>query len=292
MENRPRPAARFVILGASNVARAISTIVETARLCHDCDPLEILAAFGHGRSFGLTTRVAGRTLPAILHCRLWDALARGHGSGGLGPSASSWSSGLAPLPTSALVTDIGNDILYGVAPRQIARWVERCVVRLIERGADVAMTRLPLDSIHSLGEVRYWAARTVLFPRCKLELHAALDLAAELDARMVELARTLDVTLVEHERDWYGLDPIHIRMSQWRIAWHRAIGAAASRRAGGVAGGDGLNGSLNARSKPSSLLRWLRLKLLIPDIRWVLGIEQRREQPGLAFSDGTTISAY
>ena len=268
---RPEPTARFVILGASNVARGISTIVETARLCNGRNPLEIFTAFGHGRSYGLTTRVAGRTLPAIVQCRLWEELA--------GRAVQS------PLPTSALLTDIGNDILYGVEPLRIAMWIEHCLTLLMNLGARVAMTRLPMDSINSLGEARFRVARSVLFPSCRLELHAALQLAAELDVHISELARTHGAALVEHDRDWYGFDPIHIRMSHWRGAWHRAI--------------EGVHAlQLNDHAVPdsawprSSLRQWALLKLLAPDIRWICGFEQRREQPALSLQDRTSIWAY
>jgi len=58
----PNPSRRVVFLGASNVVRAISTIVETAELSWGL-PLDVLAACGHGRSYGRTSCVLGRSLP-------------------------------------------------------------------------------------------------------------------------------------------------------------------------------------------------------------------------------------
>ena len=65
------PACRLVLLGASNLTRGISTVVETAQNIHP-QPLEILAAAGLGRSYGLDSRVLGRKLPGIIHCELWE----------------------------------------------------------------------------------------------------------------------------------------------------------------------------------------------------------------------------
>ncbi len=93
---------RAVLLGASNLTRGISTVVETAQIV--CQrPLEILAAAGLGRSYGIDSRVLGRTLPGIVHCGLWNTLSQKR-----------------PIPTYALITDIGNDILYSVEVSQIA----------------------------------------------------------------------------------------------------------------------------------------------------------------------------
>src|SRR5262245_61538357 len=82
------PTCRIVLLGASNLTRGISTAVETAGTLLG-RPLEVLAAFGHGRSYGMSNCVLGRSLPGIVECGLWRSLAA-----------------LPPAPTSALVTDI------------------------------------------------------------------------------------------------------------------------------------------------------------------------------------------
>ena len=73
------------------------------RLLHDLRgvPLDILAALGHGRSYGSLSNVSGRVLPGITTCGLWER----------------WENSPA-LPTRALLTDIGNDLFYDVAGRK------------------------------------------------------------------------------------------------------------------------------------------------------------------------------
>src|SRR5205807_8069752 len=58
------PPRRVVVLGASNVSLGFGTIVETAARLWGA-PLDLLAAFGHGRSYGLRKSVLGRELPGI-----------------------------------------------------------------------------------------------------------------------------------------------------------------------------------------------------------------------------------
>ena len=67
------PLQRVVILGASNVIRNISTVLSTAELFRG-QPLDFLAAAGHGRSYGMTNCVLGRSLPALRTCAVWDSL--------------------------------------------------------------------------------------------------------------------------------------------------------------------------------------------------------------------------
>ncbi len=109
---------RVILLGASNVARGISVITETSRRLHG-RPLEIFAAFGRGRSYGRTSRFLGFELPGIAECGLWQSL-----------------SDRPPLATSALVTDIGNDLFYDHPLEQIVDWIDACLTRLSSIGAE------------------------------------------------------------------------------------------------------------------------------------------------------------
>jgi len=73
-----------------------------------------VAALGHGRSYGAHSKFVVRTLPGILQSGLWRHL-----------------ESLSTVPTRALVTDIGNDILYGFSAEQTLAWTARpwCVCR-------------------------------------------------------------------------------------------------------------------------------------------------------------------
>ena len=79
----PRPTQRIILLGASNLTRGLSIVIETARLLFATrdrpeqtsrGPLGVFAALGHGRAYGLPSRVLVRSLPSILDCGLWRAI--------------------------------------------------------------------------------------------------------------------------------------------------------------------------------------------------------------------------
>ena len=65
-------STRVVLLGASNLTRGISTVVGTARRLLGPMP-HVFVAYGHGRSYGVRSRVLIRGLPGILNCGLWPA---------------------------------------------------------------------------------------------------------------------------------------------------------------------------------------------------------------------------
>jgi hypothetical protein len=254
-------STRIVMLGASNLTRGISIIAETTRLLVP-GPREIVSALGHGRSYGLDTTVFGRWLPSILRCGMWASLAqRRHGK------------------TLALVTDIGNDILYGAAVETIAKWVEECFDRLAAVGATTVATELPVGNLAKLGPRRFHLLRTILFPRCRLTLADATERALDLNAQVSAAAKNRKIFLVPQRGDWFGFDPIHIRMRSYAGAWCEILSSF---------GGDGA-ARLQARG---SLRRWVALRSIVPHERRILGITQRRQQPARRLPDGTTIAFY
>jgi hypothetical protein len=255
------PRRRFILLGASNLARGLASVVTAA--CRTWgNPLDILAAIGHGRSYGNRSRVLGRSLPGILPCGLWRALAERE-----------------PTPSLALVTDIGNDIFYGAAVPQIAGWVGECIDRLQDARAQVIVTGLPVCNLDRVAPAHFAIMRRLLFPSCRLTLSGVKDCARELNGLVARQAQLRGVTLVEPEPVWYGFDPIHIRWHQQTTAW-KAILSAGNAAAPAVPG--------ERMVSP----RWINLPLLAPEQRWLLGFEQRRAQPCARLVGGSSLSLY
>jgi hypothetical protein len=256
----PAPQHRAIVLGASNVAIGIALVVETA--CRAWGrPLDVLAAVGHGRSYGKPSRVLARSLPGILQCALWEE----------------WRA-RAALPTAALLTDIGNDILFGAPPEQIADWVRDCLERLRPDCSRIVVTELPLASVERLGPRQYVALRTLIFPRSQITWEQALRRAELLNRYVLELAGEFDAAVVRPERNWYGLDPIHIHRRHRRQAWSNILTPWRTRHL--------------AAAPPKSWLEhavWWNVR---PKYRRLFGIEQHRAQPAVRLADGTCVSLY
>lgn len=254
------PSRRVVLLGASNLVSGLTTVVEAVRDAWG-RPLDILAAIGHGRSYGTRSRVLVRELPGIIECGLWDELSR-----------------RAPAPTAALVTDVGNDILYGATPGEIAGWVDECLARLGRITSQVVLTELPLDSLNRVGRLRFLLLRTLLFPTSRLTYETAIRRAHELNDMIRELSRLHGGRLFKPRSAWYDLDPIHIRRRFHREAWQAAFSCWDTVR---------------TRSYPRLSLRerW-RVRWWRPQRRWLCGVKQDQLQPAGTLHDGTTIALY
>jgi hypothetical protein len=254
---------RLVLLGASNLVRGLRDVLRAAAQAWE-GPLEVLGALGLGRSYGMRSRVLVRDLPPIAECGLWEELAR-----------------RPPLPTRALVTDVGNDVLYNAPVGRILEWVDACVRRLSDAGAEVVMTGLPLQRLQRLSAPGYALMRTVLFPfHGWLPLTEALDRARALDEGLQRLAAERGAVFVRPRPEWYGLDPIHVRPGAWGRAWRAILTAPEA---------DAPEPSTATAGKVPS---WLRCVTAPPQRQWLFGREHVRSQPVLTLAGGGDVSLY
>jgi hypothetical protein len=159
-----------VALGASNLTLGFETVLATARSAWGND-VEVMAALGYGRSYGAASTIAMRTLPGILQSGLWSELTR-----------------LPERPTRALITDVGNDILYGEAPAQILAWVEEAADRLRPHAEEVALTDLPVENIRRLSPAAFLFFRSLFFPPCRLRRHEVFERVEQVNAGLERLA--------------------------------------------------------------------------------------------------------
>ncbi|HRP62948.1 MAG TPA: hypothetical protein PK400_06630 [Phycisphaerales bacterium] len=256
--------ARIILLGASNLTRGVSAAIASAQRLLS-SPLDVYIAAGHGRSYGMASRILVRELPSILESRLWDALARQE-----------------RLPTYSLITDVGNDVMYGVPPAQIMQWVETCMNRLQAVSNAVVCAGLPLARLERVRPLQYLVARSVFFPTNRFTLTDSIARAKDVHAGLQALSTKHRTHFVELPQNWYGIDPIHIRRTQFSEAWSTILqpwkGDAAS--------------TWQEETTTTAIRRWLTIRTKSPD-RWrLLGMQRGRAQPCAVLQNGTRISLY
>ena len=248
------PRHRVVALGASNLTRGLQTVVATARSVWGSD-VEIVAALGHGRSYGAESAFLVRRLPAILQCGLWQRLESS-----------------AAVPTKALLTDVGNDILYGFTADQILAWIDEAAARLARVSGDVVITNLPMEGLRTLSPRKFHVVRSVFFPSCRLSQESVLATAERVNAGLAQVATHHRARFVHLVPSWYGFDPIHITPSHWQDAWQEILGVCCPFR--------------------PSHVEALRLYLTRPELQWLCGFEQRAPQTGRRLRRGARVWLY
>ena len=251
-----------ILLGASNLTYGFPLIVEslTSSLAA---PVALFAAHGHGRSYGIWSRVLGRRLPGIRGCTLWDDLAD------------------QPPPSErplALITDVGNDLLYGADPSTILSWVEECLQRLRALEAHLTITSLPVASVERMSGPRYHATRMLFFPSGGPDWPTMRRMVSELDAGLHDLASQYQGAVITPRQEWYGLDPIHVRRGHRIGAWREILSAWPE--------------TPSLSMQQPSVRRAVRLWRLRPAERTVFGRKQATQQPVVDAADRTTIWLY
>jgi hypothetical protein len=240
-------AERFVVLGASNVSRGLARLTATLR-ARAAGPGDLFVAAGHGRGYGVNTRVAWRRLPSILASGLWRALER---------------EGVAA--PAALVTDVGNELLYGLGVSAVATAVRDAVERLRDRGGRIVITGLPLAGIAGVGRVRYRLLRTLYVPGCLLSIGELKEAARWLDDELRAIATDTGATFIEQPADWYGFDALHVRRPLLDTFWRRVCDAWGLPVA-------------TARPQPS-LTEWAVLGSRAAEVRSLAGRTRLTRQP-------------
>lgn len=256
----PQPQ-RVVIMGASNVALSIGTIVET--LVNQFDqPLELLSAHGHGRSYGTETSVLGRRLPSILDCGLWKALDERD-----------------TCPAKVLITDIGNDLIYGQSVQNLMDWVRECLDRVERTQSEVVVTQLPVVNFDRITPRTFKLMKTLFFPSCDVELSEILSRAEKISEKLQSETEVRNVRFVEPQATWYGWDPIHVRRRFRSVAWPTILAFSHAQ-------------AVHATPRRLSFWQNARLKFLAPEYRVVFGFSQRKTQPTARLRDDSTVSFY
>ena len=254
------PPARVLLLGASNLRLGLADAVAAARGAFSARPVDVLAAVGFGRSYGVESGFLGRQLPAIADCGLWRRLDES-----------------TPAELFALLTDVGNDLGYGYAPDLVSSWVRVCLERLARRQAKVVVTLVPAGSLRRLGSVRFRLLRLVLFPTSRLRLEELVPRVEELNQRLVELAHRCGAVVVEPGAELYGVDRIHLR-PRGRLALLEAV----------VAGWLGTACTLH-RASAGDKLRSTKLR---PELSSFAGRQRRCPQPCGVLARGVPVSLF
>ncbi len=251
---------RLVVLGASNATLGLAQILAIAQSAWG-PPLDVIAALGHGRSYGQASTVMGRTLPSIVDCGLWDALAQ-----------------RPPLPTYVLITDIGNDIVYGHTADRILRWIDSCLERLSPLADRLIVTRLPILSLAAVSPGKFKIVRRLLFPGAKIDQNQAMDRAEAIDQELLSFSQSFGAYVVNPDPNWYGWDPIHIRRRYRSRAWRTMLGGW-------------FDGQPPSSAQPSRLLTF-RLLFARPNAWHQCGFSRQSRQPTYGRAGQLTLSLY
>lgn len=254
---------RLLCVGASNLARMALPLLAAAR-ARAGGPVEAHMALGRGRSFGVRSSLLGRGLDGIRDSALWPLL----------PTLPA----VPAVPTTAVLLDVGNDLLYGFSPPAILGWVDEVLQRLAAAASERHVVGLPLAAIDRLRPWQFRLVRSVLFPPSRLTFADARSMSQELHDGLRGLTARHGATFHELPLAWYGFDPVHVRRRCWRDATRAwlAVPSDAEEPSPPVAGS----------------LAQARFLFAAPNARTWFGRPQHGRQPARCWADGSSLSLW
>jgi hypothetical protein len=119
----------------------------------------------------------------------------------------------------------------------------------------------------------------MFFPQSRIGLEEISRRAIALDGEVERLARERGMHVVRHRGDWYGFDPIHLRLSLRRRAWREIL-----------RGWDADGRTIKRAGLGAARTAYLRTR--VPEWRRLFGFEQRGRKPTARFGAGTTVTLY
>lgn len=269
--------SRLLMIGASNVRRGLLCWMKIAMEMLP-RPIDFIVVAGHGRSYGVRNNVIGWSLPGI--------------------SNLDWSSHWSIADSTAryaILTDVGNDIMYGSEVNVLLRWVSTCIesISIADRAMIVG---LPIERAKRVRRGQFELFRKIFFKKSLVTLEDVLERASEVDEALRESAARARLKWFQPLTSWYGWDPIHIQRRLHQEAWRILFQAL-------------LDGTSETIIKPSneSCDRSILRRNEVPRLTWRnrfrlifsranrqtwFDRDQSSPQPYVHFSDGSQVSFY
>jgi len=193
----------LVLLGASNLSRGCFAFARHMKACLYPRSVEVLIASGPGRAYYASGGLLNVTYPPIDASDIFE-VAQGKSESG--------------YHVMALVTDIGNDIMYGVSVEQVIETVQQVFARLQSMHAEIFYTALPVDFEKKDHPVRFCILRSLLFPRSSVTYDEATAGVTEVNRFLKESTGKYGHLIPDMNR-YLGFDKIHYGWLRAHSAW-------------------------------------------------------------------------
>ncbi|CAI2719525.1 hypothetical protein [Nitrospina watsonii] len=201
-----------VLLGASNLARGYSALSHYLTRNLAPQPVRILAAMGPGRGYGCRGGMLNISYPPIVDSPLFQRARKQAESGSR---------------VVALVTDIGNDLLYGMDPDHLVATLEEVFQRLFDLNARIFVTSLPVFFEQEVSPMVYHSIRALLYPKSSVSQEHAVNGVRRMNSYLKE-SKDPRVRVVPPLDEYLGWDHVHYSLLRSTEVWNRVGGTLLS----------------------------------------------------------------
>ena len=201
----PDPLIVFLLMGASNLARGYSMLTHHLSECLEKNKTEFLNALGPGRGFCARGGIFNITYSPIQDCRIIES----------GEKKSK-----EALHTVVLITDIGNDLMYGVSADTLIASLDIMIDEILKWDAEIFLTPIHVNLRKDVSPTIFLVLRSLLYPSSKVN-YEEMDLSIfKVNDYLEEKVRKNEtIHLITGLEAFAGLDRIHYSLFKTHEAW-------------------------------------------------------------------------
>ena len=193
----------LVLLGASNLSRGCFAFSRHMKTCLHPRKCEVLIASGPGRAYCVSGGLLNISYPPIYTSDIFK-VAQEKGESG--------------YRVVALVTDIGNDIMYGVPAGQVIETVQQIFGKLESMDAEIFYTTLPVAFEKGVHPIWFYLLRSVLLPFSRVSHDEAVAEIIKVN-QFLRQSASKQCHLISDMDRYLGFDEIHYGWLRAHSAW-------------------------------------------------------------------------
>ena len=199
----PSAPILFILLGASNLSRGYFALSKHLKANLHPRKVEVLIASGPGRAYCASGGLLNVTYPPIQSSEIFE-VARNKSECG--------------YQVVSLVTDIGNDIMYGVSTEQVIETIRQVFVKLQSLNAKFFFTMLPITFEKEDHPILFRILSSLLFTRSTVTYDEATAGVKGVNQFLRDSAGKCGHLINDMDR-YVGFDKIHYGRLQAHNAW-------------------------------------------------------------------------
>ena len=193
----------FILFGASNLARSFYGLKLSIKRCIHPRPATFIHAMGPGRGYLGRGGILNTTYPPIIDCGILESIQK------------------TRKPNQqiiALITDIGNDIMYGVHSEKIIEGLQNILDTLGEVTKNIFITPIPINLKNDIGEFYFRVLRCIFFPKSSIQYSQTLE-SIKIINQFILHSPNKKTTVINGMEQFSGLDKIHYSFFKNHLAW-------------------------------------------------------------------------
>ncbi|MDC1152609.1 hypothetical protein OAT06_01265 [Nitrospinaceae bacterium] len=195
----------FLLMGASNLARGYSMLTHHLSECLEKNKTEFLNALGPGRGFCARGGIFNITYSPIQDCRIIESAEK---------------KSKKALHTVVLITDIGNDLMYGVSADTLIASLDIMIDEILKWDADIFLTSIHVNLKKDISPTIFLVLRILLYRSSKVNYEEmGLSILQINDYLADKVSKNERMHLITGLEAFAGLDKIHYSLLKTHAAW-------------------------------------------------------------------------